>query len=61
LTHKCKAVYVDGERYISDAIVSQIEWLKHRSEEIVYGEGLTDKEAVSKLYQLIGMLSHENN
>jgi hypothetical protein len=59
--HKFKEVHVDGERYISDDIESQIKWLQLRSEEL-YIESLFDtKAAFIKLYQIIGMISVENN
>lgn len=60
MTHKFKEVYLEGDRYISDDIVTQVKWLRQRSEEIYYGEP-DQKLALDKLYQIIGMLSIENS
>jgi hypothetical protein len=57
---KLKEVYIDGERYISDELENQLKWLKSRSEEIFHGS-LDDRQSLTKLYQIIGMISIENN
>ena len=58
--HKLKEVHIDGERYISDEIMNRVAWLQHRSEEIYHGE--PDRNvALTKLYQIIGMISLETN
>jgi hypothetical protein len=57
---KFKEVYIDGERYVSDELEAQIKWLKVRSEEIFHGS-IDDRASLTKLYQIIGMISVENN